>query len=128
VRNGATSVAIAAARFYTPLIVFLALMLLATRAPGTGAGFVAGLVFMLGLIAHALVFGAAQAGAAMSPVLMRALLAFGLAASMTGILSPRFPFAREVIEASLFLVTSAGGALVIAVLFGRAPTMRDHAS
>jgi multisubunit Na+/H+ antiporter MnhB subunit len=127
-KDGAHIVLAAATRFYTPLIVLFALTLLIVRPAGAGVGLLAGLAFVLALIAHALVFGAGAARAAAPAFLMRLLMALGLAAATFGATVPRALFARELIEAGLFVVTAAGGALVIAVLFGRAPTMRDQAS
>ena len=126
--KGNQTVLAAAARFYTPLIVLFALTLLVVRPAGAGVGLLAGFAFVLALIVHALVFGASAARAAAPAFLMRLLMALGLAAATFGATVPRVLFARELIEAGLFAVTSAGGALVITVLFGRAPTMRDQAS
>jgi hypothetical protein len=125
-REGANIVLAAAARFYTPLIVLFALVLLITRPAGAGVGFIAGGAFVLAIIVHALVFGAGAARAAAPPWLMRALAASGLVAAVVGASGPVL-FAPELIEGGLFVVTAAGGALVIAALFGRAPTMRDEA-
>lgn len=126
-RDSANVVLAAAARFYTPLIALFALILLVTRPADAGVGFVAGLAFALALAAHALVFGASAARAAAPPWLMRAVAAVGLVAAVVGASAPRVPFAAELVEGGLFVVTAAGGALLIAVLFGRAPTMRDQA-
>ncbi|HYD73750.1 MAG TPA: hypothetical protein VEF55_11475 [Candidatus Binatia bacterium] len=126
-KEGAHTVLATAARFYTPMIVLFALTLLIVRPAGAGIGLLAGFAFVLALIVHALVFGAGAARAATPPALMRVLLALGLAVAAVGSAIPRTPFARELVEAGLFVVTAAGGALVIAVLFGRAPTMRDQA-
>ena len=126
-REGAHTALAAAARFYTPLIVLFALTLLIVRPAGAGVGLIAGLAFLLAFIVHALVFGAAAARAAAAPPLMRVIAALGLVAAVLGTSSLRMLFARELVEAGLFALTAAGGALVIAVLFGRAPTMRDHA-
>lgn len=125
-KEGANTVLAAAARFYTPLMALFALTLLVLRPAGSGVGLIAGLAFLLVLILHALVFGAAAARTAAPPFLMRALSALGFIAAVVGWASPRLVFAREVIEAGLFVVTAAGGALAIGVLFGRAPTMRDQ--
>jgi multisubunit Na+/H+ antiporter MnhB subunit len=116
----------AAARFYTPLIVLFALTLLIVRPPGAGVGLLAGMVFMLALIAHALVFGAEAARAASPPLLTRLVVAIGLVTSVAGA-TMQVLFARELVEAGLFVLTAGGGALIITVLFGRAPTMRDQA-
>ena len=126
--NGAHIVLAAATRFYMPLIVLFAMTLLVVRPSGSGVGLLAGFAFVLAIIVHALVFGASAARAAAPPFLMRVLMALGVAAATFGATVPRALFAPELIEAGLFAVTSAGGALVITVLFGRAPTMRDQAS
>jgi hypothetical protein len=125
-KEGAHTVLAAAARFYTPLIALFALTLLAARPAGGGVGFVAGLAFLLALIVHALVFGAGAARAAAPPLLMRGIVALGFLATTFGSAASHAPFARELVEAGLFGLTAAGGALVIAVVFGRAPTMRDQ--
>lgn len=127
-KDGAHTVLATAARFYAPLIVLFALSLLIVRPAGAGVGLVAGLGFVLVLMLHALVFGAGAARAAAHPFLMRTLLALGLALVVFGATVPRLIFGRELIEAGLFAVTAAGGALVGMALFGRAPTMRDQAS
>jgi hypothetical protein len=126
-RDGANVVLAAAARFYTPLIVLFALILLITRPADAGVGLIAGLAFVLALSAHALVFGASAARVAAPPWLMRMLVAGGLVSAVMGASAPRILFASELVEGGLFVVTTAGGALLIVVLFGRAPTMRDQA-
>jgi hypothetical protein len=127
-RDGAHTTLAAAARFYTPLILLFALLLLATRPTGGGVGLIAGLAFLMALIVHALVFGADALRAAAPPMLTRFIVALGFAGAVLGAAAPRIMFARELIDAGTFAVTAAGGALAIAVLFGRAPTMRDGAS
>ncbi len=127
-KDGAHTVLAAAARFYTPLIVLFALTLLVVRPAGVGVGLLAGFACVLALIVHALAFGASATRAAAPAFLMRLLIALGLGAAAFGAAAPRALFARELVEAGLLVVTAAGGALVIAVLFGRAPTMRDQAS
>ena len=47
-------------------------------------------------------------------------------ASLAGAGLPGLLYAAQVTEAGLFLTTFGGAALVIAVLFGRAPTLRDE--
>lgn len=126
-KEGAHIVLAAALRFYTPLIVLFALTLLVVRPPGSGLGLLAGLAFLLAPILHALVYGASALRAAAQPFLLRVIAALGLVAAVLGLAAPRMLFARELAEAGLFAVTAAGGMLVIAVLFGRAPTMRDEA-
>lgn len=123
----ANVVVAAAARFYAPLIVLFAFVLLITRPAGDGVGIVAGLGFVLALVVYALVFGVGAARTAGPPWLMRALAAGGLVTAVVGASAPRILFARELIEGGGFMLMAAGGALVIATLFGRAPTMRDQA-
>jgi multisubunit Na+/H+ antiporter MnhB subunit len=126
VKPGAHIILLAAARFYTPLIALVALALLMLRDAGTGAGFTAGLVFAAALAAHLLVFGAAAARKAFPPVLARILAAFGLIAALAGAAAPRLMFAPQLIEAGLFALMVAGASLVLAVIIGRAPTLRDE--
>lgn len=121
-----TQVVIAAAtRFFAPLTALFALALLATRAPGDGAGFVAGLAFGLVLLLHALTFGADAARAAFPMVAARLSVALGLIAVCVGAGVPGFVFAGQVIEAGAFALTLGGIAFVVQTLFGRAPTLRD---
>lgn len=126
-RAGAHVVLRAAAKLHTPLIVLLALSLFVVRAPGGGVGLVAGLAFALALILHALVFGAAAARRAAPPMLARALVGLGLIAAVLGVAAPRLLYAPQIVEAGLFAVTAGALSLVIAVLVGRAPTLRDEA-
>jgi hypothetical protein len=124
-REGAHLALAAASRFYTPLIVLFSLALLAMQPAGGGVGFVAGLAFLLALWAHVLVFGAASARAAAPPFVTRLLMALGFAALTFGALAPGAMFAAQWVEGGLFVATAAGGALALAVIAGRAPTMRD---
>lgn len=116
----------AAARFYTPLIALFALSLLATRAPGAGVGFVAGLTTALALVVHVLVFGAGAARRAFPPTLARVVLVLGLVAAAIGAGLPGLRFAPQALEAGLFATTIAAAALVLAVLVGRVPALRDE--
>ncbi len=116
----------AAARFYTPLVALFAATLLLRAPAGAGSGITAGLAFVLALLLHVLVFGAAAARAAAPPLICRLLLALGLALALTGTLSPSFGIASQLTEGGLFIVTAAGGVLILTVLIGRAPTMRDE--
>jgi hypothetical protein len=125
-KEGAHIALAAAARFYTPLMALFALALLALRPAGGGVGFVAGLAFVLVLLTHVLVFGAVAARAAAPPIATRLLMALGLAALVAGATLPVL-FAPQLVEGGLFVVMAAGGALMIAVIVGRAPTMRDEA-
>lgn len=116
----------AAARFYTPLITLFAAILLIGRAAGTGVGFISGLAFTMALAVHALVFGLDAARAALPPIATRLILAVGLVAAFLGVALPRWAFAPQLTEAGLFAVTAAGCGLLLLVLIGRAPTMRDE--
>ncbi|MES1156201.1 MAG: MnhB domain-containing protein [Alphaproteobacteria bacterium] len=113
----------AAGRFYVPLIIVFALSLLATRGAGGGVGLIAGLVLALALALHALVFGADAARAASPGPALRTLLGVGLVAVLAGVGAPRLPFAAQVVEAGLFLLTTATLSLFITALAGRAPTI-----
>lgn len=124
-RPAAQIVLVEAARLHGPLLALFAFSLLALRAPGDGVGFVAGLAFALTLALHALVFGAAAARAAFPPTAMRLLLAAGVVIAMAGAALPGFRFAPLLVEGGLFAVTSAAANLIVAVVFGRAPTLRD---
>jgi hypothetical protein len=53
-------------------------------------------------------------------------MAVGLLLTLTGIGGPRLPYGAQMIEAGLFLTVAAGAGLAIAVLAGRAPTLRDE--
>ena len=122
---GSHVIVAAAARFFTPLMALFAAVLLVSSAPGDGIGFVAGLAFGLVPLLHALTFGAAAARAAFPMPLARLVLALGVAAVCVGAGLPGFVFARETIEAGAFAATVACGAMILHVLFGRAPTLRD---
>jgi multicomponent Na+:H+ antiporter subunit B len=125
-RAGPHVVLRAAAKLHTPLIVLFAASLLAVRAPGEGVGFIAGLAFALALVLHVIVFGAAAARAAFPTPLARVLLALGVIGALVGAGAPNFQYARQLGEAGLFLATISAFALVLAVLAGRAPTLRDE--
>lgn len=123
--RGAQVVIAAAARFFTPLMALFAFILLLTRAPGSGIGFVAGLAFGLLQMLHALTFGVDAARAAFPIFIARFALALGLIAVCVGAGVPGFGYAGQVIEAGVFAITIAGAAFVVQTLFGRAPTLRD---
>lgn len=114
------------ARFYTPLIVLFACTILAVTAPGQGVGVIAGFAFALALAVHILVFGADAARAGASPAAMRTLLSLGLIAAFIGVGIPGLPIALQLAEAGAFMSTAACAALILTVLVGRAPTMRDE--
>ncbi|HVK79938.1 MAG TPA: MnhB domain-containing protein [Verrucomicrobiae bacterium] len=115
----------ATARLYAPLIVLFALSLLAGFPSSTGIGFVAGLVVALALTLHGLVFGAGAAQRAFPPWACRVFVALGLVAACAGAGLPGLSFAGRLVEAGVFTLTVGGLALMIAVLFGRVPSLRD---
>lgn len=119
--------AIAAARLYAPLLVLFGFVLLSTWPAGAGSGLFAGLAFGLAVALHALVFGSVASQRAFPPVLMRAALVFGVCAAAFGVGFSRSAYAALVAEGGVFAITGAGVALVVATLFGRAPTMREGA-
>jgi multicomponent Na+:H+ antiporter subunit B len=116
----------AAARFYTPLIVLFSALVLFGAAPGSGVGFVAGLAFGLALVLHALVFGAPAARAALPAPVARLMLALGVATAIAVAGLQGFAYAPQFGEAGLFVATAAASAIVVQVVFGRAPTLRDE--
>ncbi len=123
--TGSNVIVAAAARFFTPLMALFASALLVGGPSGDGVGFVAGVAFALVLMLHALTFGAAAARVALPSPFARLILAAGVTATCVGAGLPGFVFAPQVIEAGAFAATVASAALVIHVLFGRAPTLRD---
>jgi hypothetical protein len=114
------------ARFYTPLIVLFAGALLVVNGPGQGIGVIAGFVFALALAVHILVFGSDAALSGASPASMRALISLGLIIAFIGVGAPGLAMAAQLAEAGAFISTAAGAALILTVLVGRAPTMRDE--
>lgn len=125
-RRSSQIVLLAASRFYMPLIVLFAGLLLTMLPAGSGVGLIAGLAFALMLALHAMVFGAAAARAAMPPVVMRSLLCLGFLAALIGAGVPAWPFAGHLIEGGLFVTSASSAALMLAVLVGRAPSLRDE--
>lgn len=124
-KPGGHIVLAAAARLYAPLTVLFALTLFVARAPGSGVGFLAGLAFALALALHALVFGAGAARAAFAPAIARGALAAGVLAVLMGAAWPALAFAARLAEVGLFVATASGAGLILTVLIGRAPTLRD---
>lgn len=124
-KPGGQIVAAAAARLYLPLIALFAFSLLATRAPGSGVGFVAGLGFGLVFVLHALTFGADAARRAVPPLVMRAMGSLGLIAALAGEAGVAFPYAAQAAEAGVFAATAAAAWLALAVVMARAPTLQD---
>ncbi len=124
-KAGGQIVLINAARLYAPLIALFALTLVVARAPGDGAGFLAGLMFALAFVLHALIFGAAAAREAFPPLAARIVVALGIVCAAAGAGLPGWAYAALLIEAGVFAATVGAAALVVIVLFGRAPTLRD---
>lgn len=114
-----------AARLYAPLVALFALTLVVARAPGEGAGFLSGLMFALAFVLHALIFGAAAARGAFPPFAARLLIALGIGCAAAGAGLPGWTYAALAIEAGAFAATVGAAALVVIVLFGRVPTLRD---
>ena len=96
----------AAARSYTPLIAFFAILLLSAHPAGSGVGLFAGFAFALLIALHILTYGVSAARAAAPPWLMRPLLALGLLAALFGVGAPLFPYAARIAEAGLFVSTA----------------------
>lgn len=124
-KPGAQIILSHAARLYAPVMALFALTLLAGYAPGAGIGLIAGLAFALAFALHALVFGAQASRTAFPPAAARIVLALGLVAAAAGAGVPGWTFAPRLVEAGVFAVTAAAAALIIQVLFGRAPMLRD---
>jgi hypothetical protein len=116
----------AAARAYTPLIALFAALLAATYPAGSGVGLFAGFVFAALHALHMLVYGAAASRAALPPLVSRGLFAAGLLLAVAAIGAPSWVYAGRVGETGLFLVAASGFALLMNVLVGRAPSMRDE--
>jgi hypothetical protein len=125
-KPGAQTIVSSGARFFTPLAVLFACVLLAISPAGHGIGFAAGLAFALALLLHALVFGAAGSLAALPPALARVLLALGSALAMACAGLPGLAYAPQLIEAGAFAATAASAAIAIQMLFGRASALRDE--
>ena len=125
-RPGSQFVLRAAARLHTPLIALFALSLFVARPAGTGVGFIAGLAFAMVLVLHVLVFGAAAARKAVPGPIARLALGLGLLATLVSAGAPALPYAAQILEGGLFLLTIGAAALILAVLVGRAPTMREE--
>lgn len=124
-RPGTHIIVAAAAQLYAPLIALFAFALLAGWQAGTGVGFLAGLAFAMGLALYALVNGAIAARRTFPAWLCRLTLVAGVGAAIAGAGAPGLPFASRLVEAGAFASTLGACALIIAALFGRAPTLRD---
>lgn len=114
-----------AARLHAPLVMLFAFTLLSARAAGSGVGFLAGAAFALALLLHNLVFGASAARVAFPTLWARGLLSIGVIAAVVSAGMPELRYAAAIGEAGLFVAIASGAHLVLLVLFGRAPTLRD---
>ena len=116
----------AARRFYAPLIVLLALSLLALWPAGSGVGFVAGMAMGLVLLLHLLVSGASALRTAFPPWLARLCAGAGVVLAIVAAGAPRWRGSAQAIEAGCFLAAVGAAAIILLVLAGRAPTLRDE--
>jgi len=124
--RSAQIVLLSAARFYTPLIALFSFALLALYTPGAGVGLAAGLAFALALALHMIAFGADAARRAAAPLASRLLLSLGLIATFGAAAFPGWAFAAQAMEGGLFAAVAAASALMLGVLSGRAPSLRDE--
>lgn len=124
-KPGASVQVRAAAQLYAPLIALFSLSLFVVRAPGSGIGFIAGLGFGLVFVLHALVFGAAASKRALPPLVSKLLLVAGVGGAFAGAALTHWRLAPVLVEAGLFAATAAASSLIVIVVFGRAPTLRD---
>lgn len=115
----------AAARLYAPVLAVFALVVLIGKPAGAGFGFVAGLLFALGPLLHALAFGAEAARRAFPPYLARVLMVVGLLVALASLTSASGAFGDMLGEAGVFLATASAALIVSTVLIGRAPTLLD---
>ena len=122
----AHAVVAASARAVIPLAALFAFALLAESAPGDGVGFRAGLAFALVIAIHMLAFGARAAREALPLGVARVLLALGVLGVAGGEAARGYDLAARIVEGGLFLTTAAASALVLGVIVGRAPTLRDE--
>ena len=123
----AHAIVAASARAVIPVTALFAFALLAAGAPGDGVGFRAGLVFALVIAIHTLVFGARASREALPLGAARLSLVVGVLAVAGAEAAHDFPLAPRIAEGGLFLTTAAAAALVLGVIVGRAPTLRDEA-
>jgi multisubunit Na+/H+ antiporter MnhB subunit len=119
----AQSVLAAISRFHAPLIMLFGVALVLTRAPGSGAGFIVGLVFSLVLVLQVIVRGAAAARAAFPPWAARLALGSGLVMATVGVGAPRLAASAQWVEAGAFLCCVAAFSLIVLALTGRVPAM-----
>lgn len=116
----------ASARWLIPIGAVFALVLLANGSPGDGAGMRAGLAFSMAIAVHALVFGVEAAKSVLPLWAARGTLGIGVAVVSFAAASPQHGVKSQVMEVGLFAVVVASTALVIAILIGRAPMLREN--
>jgi|CXWL01.1.fsa_nt_gi hypothetical protein len=119
------AVVAASARVAIPLIALLALGMLASEPSGDGVGFRAGLALAFVIVIHTLVFGAQAGQRAFAIHVARALLAGGVLAVLVGGGSPHWRLSAHLVEGGLCAATVSGASILLGVLVGRAPTLRD---
>ncbi|MEQ1618807.1 MAG: MnhB domain-containing protein [Terricaulis sp.] len=115
----------ASARWFIPFNTVFALVMLVNGSPGDGVGMRAGLTLALAMAAHGLVFGVEAAKSALPAWAARWALAVGVIAVSFAAMLPGHPIGGQVMEAGLFAMVAASAALVLTILIGRAPTLRD---
>ncbi|HWA00130.1 MAG TPA: MnhB domain-containing protein [Caulobacterales bacterium] len=126
-KAGAYVVLRVAARLYLPLTLVFAFSLFAARPAGAGVGLLAGLAFAIALILHVVLFGAAATRAALPEPVLRVTLALGVGAALAGAGLPGAPYAAQIVEGGLFLISVATCAAFVIALAGRAASLREEA-
>lgn len=114
-------------RLCGPLLLTLGVSALLLSPAGSGVGLVAGLCLALAAAMHALAFGVSASRRAFPPMVLRVALCLGLLLVVAGVLPTPIPWAERLVEAGLFVQTSAGAILALMALFGRAAALRDDA-
>ena len=113
----------AASRLYAPVLVVVALSLLAGRGAGPMVAFAAGVLFALAPLLHMLAFGINSARSSFPPVAARVLLGLGLLAALAGYASGGA--AGVLAMAGVFMAAAAAAVLITVVLVGRVPALPD---
>jgi hypothetical protein len=113
-------------RLYLPLLTLWALGLLAAWPASSGVGFVAGAALGLAASLQVLVFGAEAARTAFPPALARLILSLGVAIAAAAAGLPGWSASAKAGETGLLLATLGATQLILLVLCGRAPTLRDE--
>jgi hypothetical protein len=116
----------AGAKLYMPCIALFAFALLSVSHAGLAQGLAAGLALALGYSLHVIVMGAEAAQRAAPQWLLRGCLALGLMASVAAAAAPRWIYSEMVGVFAMALATAGALALALAMLAGRAPSLRDE--